>query len=517
MNRDVSGGVVLAIDQGTGSTKGLAISASGEILARSAVPLAQEHPRPGWVEQDARAIADSVLSVLKRLRESVDAPIAAIGLSTQRESALAWDEETGEALSPVIGWQDRRTAARADALAPDAGQLVRWRSGLPLDPMFSALKFEWLLDRIDPDRTRARAGRITLGTVDAWLVRTLTGERRIEVGNASRTQLLDTRSGEWSDDLLGIFGIPRAALPDLSDSDSPSGAVTALDVGGASIAAVLGDSHAALFGHGIREPGRVKVTYGTGSSVMGLDDGSRDGRSGDGVQDGRSGVVRTIAWAIQGRIRPAFEGNILSTGGTLDWLARLLGIEPSEVAALAQAAGPSELDVVPAFAGLGAPWWDERAVGLISGVTLGTGRAELARAVLDSVVLQVEDVLEAAEREIGTPIDVVNVDGAPSANDWLMQLQADLSGRRLRRPEIANLSALGAAWLAGQSVGVFAEAAPPWRQSVSGFEPAMSAEARLQRSRRWHHAVRRARLREDADRLRAVPPGHEIPTKEIRA
>lgn len=480
----VSDGVVLAVDQGTGSTKGLALDANGTIVAQATRPLTQDHPRPGFVEQDPAAIADSVLAVLAELRDAVGAPIAGIGLSTQRESAVAWDVATGEPLSPVVGWQDRRTAAKAASLAPGLAGRIRDVSGLPVDPMFSALKFEWILDRCDPSRSRARDGRIALGTVDSWLLARLTGERRIELGNASRTQLLDVRTGHWSDELADAFRIPLEALPGLAASDAPSLPITGVDLGGARVTAVLGDSHAALFGHGIRRPGEVKATFGTGSSVMGLDDG---GIGGDGI-------VRTVAWQIDGRIQHAFEGNILSTGGTLSWLSRLLKTTPEELAELARATADSRIDVVPAFAGLGAPWWDDQAVGLVCGLTLGTGPGELARGVLDSIVLQVEDVLEAAERETGRRIDTVSVDGAPSADDWLMQRQADLSGRTIRRPSAANLSALGAAWLAGQSAGVYDGSVRPFADTTTEFAPAISAAERAERRARWHHAVSRSRL-----------------------
>lgn len=488
MNDVVSDGVILAVDQGTGSTKAVAMDPSGEIVAVASRPLAQQHPRAGWVEQDPEAIAESVLSVLVELRGAAGRPVAGVGLSTQRESAVAWDPYTGHALSPVISWQDRRTAARAASVPTAAASRIRDLSGLPLDPMFSALKFEWILDECDPDRTRAREGRILLGTVDSWLTHRLTGERRIELGNASRTQLLDVRTGRWSQELLDAFRIPPAALPDLAASDAPTGPITGIDLGGAAVTAVLGDSHAALFGHGIRQPGEVKATYGTGSSVMGLDAA--------GAAPGH-GIVRTVAWQIGDAVSHAFEGNILSTGGTLTWLSRLLQLDPAQVAELGRTAPDSSIDVVPAFAGLGAPWWDEQAVGLISGLTLGTGPGELARGVLDSIVLQIEDVLDVAEKETGRRIDVVSVDGAPSSNDWLMQRQADLSGRTIRRPSALNLSALGVAWLAGQSTGVFDAAACPWSDETAEFAPAITAEARWERVSRWRQAIRRSRLRDD--------------------
>ncbi|MEN2739656.1 FGGY family carbohydrate kinase [Microbacterium sp. X-17] len=478
-------GVILSVDQGTGSTKGLALDSSGRILATASVPLGLSHPQAGWVEQDAEHIARSVQSVLGSLRSQIDRPVAGVGLSTQRESAVVWDTATGRPLSPVLGWQDRRTAPAAERLkASMIGQEIRDISGLPVDPMFSALKFAWILDRIDPDRRRANAGEITLGTVDAWLIHRLTGGRSIERGNASRTQLLDHRSGEWSEILLDAFGVPLAALPTVVDSDATSGPLRALDLGGAAVLGVFGDSHAALFGHGVREEGSVKVTYGTGSSVMGL-----------GSRSIVSGLTDTIAWSRAGRIAHAFEGNILSTGGTTMWLAELLGTDAAEIFRLAENASPATVDLVPAFAGLGAPWWDENAIGIISGLTLGTDRAQLARAAVESIALQIEDILSAADTGVDTRIERVHVDGGPAGNDSVMQLQADISGRTIVRPKRTSLSALGAAWLAGQTAGIWPDGVAPWGTAADFFEPESLFAERTERRSRWRAAVDRARLR----------------------
>lgn len=503
------GPVILAVDQGTSSTKGVALAASGRVVAEAARPLGQRHPRPGWVEQDPEDLAAGVEAVLAELAARVrdlGGAIAGTALSTQRESALAWDTATGEPRSPVLGWQDRRTAARAaDLQAGPQARRVRELSGLPVDPMFSALKLAWILDQIDPGRSQAEQGSITLGTVDAWLVHRLTGERRIELGNASRTQLLDYRRGAWSDELLGIFDVPRAALPDLADSDRPTVSLTHPDLGSARILAVLGDSHAALFGHGIRGPGEVKVTYGTGSSVMALAAGAADG------------VVDTIAWSLSGTPTLAVEGNILATGATLVWLARLLDTTPEALLELAVAAPSGVLDLVPAFAGLGAPWWDPSAVGLVSGLTLGTDRADLARAAAESIVLQVEDVLAAVERPPGdqekSPIATIHADGGPSANDWLMGLQADLTGRVVVRPRQPGLSALGAAWLAGSVAGLWSRDEAPWAsEEVDRFEPRLPADQRRARQDRWCQAVNRARWQ--SRRPKARTQAQTAPTSE---
>jgi glycerol kinase len=475
--------VVVAIDQGTSATKGVAIALDGVVRARARCDLRQSSPRPGWVEQDPRAILESVRSVLDGLDERERGTVAAVGVSTQRESALAWDTSTGEPLTALIGWQDRRTAAAASRIDTEVAARARSISGLPVDPMFSALKFGWILDEIDPDRTRSRAGRITLGTVDAWLAFHLGGQRRIERGNASRTQLLDIHSGDWSSELLELFDIPRAALPDIAASDEP-----AQLEGLGPLSAVLGDSHAALFGHGCRTPGAVKATYGTGSSVMGL----------TGAASASGGLAHTIAWDIGGTIARAFEGNILATGATLVWLADVLGDDPEELARIARDADDGGIDIVPAFAGLAAPWWDPEAVGVISGLTLSTTRAQIARAGLESIALQVEDVLSAADASVGgAGIRGIHVDGGPTGNDWLMQRQADLSGRTVIRPADGARSALGAAWLAGAARGIWDYDTPPWEERSEIFRPA--GDDRASRGRRWHGAVARARLASAAE------------------
>jgi len=473
--------VLIAVDQGTSSTKTIVVGADGAVRTARAVALDVEHPAPGHVQQDAAAILGSVHEALAAARELAPGPVAALGLSSQRESAVVWSRRTGEALGPVLGWQDRRTAERARTLAAHDDD-IRRITGLPLDPMFSALKFAHLLDEIDPDRRRSRSGEIALGTVDSFLIARLTGEHRIEIGNASRTQLLDLASGAWSEEMLDLFDIPAEALPRIAESDEPTGAVDR--VAGAAVMAVLGDSHAALFGHGAREAGSVKVTYGTGSSIMGLE-----------PEDGAPvpGLVRTIAWRAAGRTALAFEGNILSTGATLVWLADVLGTTPAHLVELARDAGPGPVDLVPAFSGLGAPWWDEGATAVLSGFELGSSRAALARAAVESIALQVEDVLVAAE-SAGRPLTTVLADGGPSSNDWVMQLQADLSGRTVVRSSVPELSAVGVAHLAGITAGVWDEAAVrSLPRATASFAPVIPPEDAAARRTRWLTALARAR------------------------
>jgi glycerol kinase len=477
---------VLAIDQGTSSTKALLVDAAGAVVARGSAPLGETHPRPGWVEQDPMAIWDSVRAAVAACLQGRDPKsVAAVGFSTQRESLLMWDRRTGAALSPLISWQDQRTGALCEALrSPDAERLARERSGLPLDPMFSAAKAKWLLDMLDPDRVRAKSGEICLGTVDAWLLSRFGGEAVTEAGNASRTQLLDVRRAAWDPDLMALFGVPEAALPRVVSSTGPFPAVRGLDPlpDGVPVAAVLGDSHAALFAHGAFAPGQIKATMGTGSSVMGLIDRAE-------ALD--PGLCLTIAWSVDGPALAA-EGNIRSAGSTLRWVAELLGLSTQDLADLAANAASDGVYLVPGFNGLGAPWWDLNAVGLLAGFTLGSGRAAIARAALESIPHQIADVVEAIDRSVGQ-VRALHVDGGPTRNPVLMQALADLAGCEVLRSDTAELSALGAAHLAGLGAGIWdwdGLAALP--RERHGFAPVMPAERRRGERDGWRRAVRRA-------------------------
>lgn len=481
--------LLLAVDQGTSSTKALLIGSDGAVTAQVTVPVTVAHPRPGWVEQDAQEIFTSVRTAIQLCLTQADGTVIGVGLSTQRESTLIWDRVTGAPLGPLLGWQDRRTTGTANMMT-NAGQatLIREITGLPLDPMFSALKLAWLLDEVDPDRSKAKNGQIAVGTVDSWLMFNLTGEHRIETGNASRTQLLGIDKAAWHEDLLEIFGIPTATLPQVLASNHISDPIRGIDgLAGVPVYSVLADSHAALFAHGVRDSGAVKATYGSGSSVMGLID--RDASVSDGL-------VRTIAWDL-GTPVLGFEGNILSSGSTLTWLAGILQVDHAELATLARSVDSSNgVNLIPAFAGLGAPWWDDRAEALISGLALGTGRDSLARAGFESIALQIEDVLAAADVSTGTPIEKVLVDGGPSANDWLVQLQADLSQRRVERSEVAELSASGAAHMAGVGAGMWsAEEVLALPRARTVFEPQIDSTTADNRRTSWSQALGRARYR----------------------
>ncbi|MBO0903000.1 FGGY family carbohydrate kinase [Jiella sonneratiae] len=481
---------ILAIDQGTSSTKCLLVDAAGAVVASGSAPLGESCPKPGWVEQDPEALWQSVAAAVAATLTGIDAGrVVAVGLSTQRESILLWDRRTGEAISPLLSWQDQRTSDLAGRLGtPAFRERVRRISGLPLDPMFSALKARWLLDAYDPGRDRSRAGELAIGTVDSWLVQKFGGGHAIEIGNASRTQLLDTARGVWSEELCEGFSIPAEVLPRVTPSTGPFPAVRGLPPlkEGTPVTAILGDSHAALYGHGVRMPGSVKATYGTGSSVMGL--------IGEPTGGMDAGTCLTIAWQVAGA-SPAFaaEGNIRSAGATLRWLADVFAMPMDRLIAEAVGSAPTDVCLVPAFNGLGAPYWDDGATALLSGFKLGTARATILRAGLESIPHQVADVVLSVERTTGSTITELHADGGPSANDALMQLQADLAGLTVMRPSVSASSAYGAARLAGLAAGVWNADEDAARQEVAmRFAPQVAEADRTARRATWHRAVERA-------------------------
>lgn len=481
-----TGPFVLAIDQGTSATKAILVDSAGVIRSHASVPVAQHHPQPGWAEQNAEEIWSSVQEAVAGCLTDQDvAQVAAVGLSTQRESTLLWERDSGQPVGSLLGWQDGRGADLCGRLREQGhGDRIRSTSGLPLDPMFSASKATWLLDRYDRDRKRSSAGELCLGTVDSWLIWRLGGEHLIEAGNAARTQLLDLKSRTWDPWLLAQFGVPLETLP----SVVPSAGRFVLAHGlvplssDVPVTGVLGDSHAALFAHAGWRPGQVKATYGTGSSVMGLT---------EQVEADSPGVVRTIAWETD---RPYFalEGNIRSSGATLAWLAEVLGTKPAALAA-SVADSSDGVFLVPAFTGLGAPWWDDRATALLIGFTYGTRAPHLARAALESIAFQVEDVVAEVEREVGR-IETVLADGGPTDNPTLMQLQADTSGRAVERALARDLSALGAAHMAGLGAGIWSMSdLETLKRERESYHPRAAVQWRFDRQAAWHEAVARAR------------------------
>ena len=485
--------LILAIDQGTSSTKCLLVDETGRVVAQGQAGLGQSTPKPGWVEQDADEIWNSVRrAVAATLTSETAGRVIAVGLSTQRESCVIWDRRSGAPLPPVLSWQDLRTEALCESLrAQGHSEIVRRKSGLPLDPMFSAAKAKWLLDAIDPDRVRARAGDLCIGTIDAFLLTRFRGEPVGEVGNASRTQLLDVARAAFDDELLSIFDIPRPALPRIVPSVGPFPTARGLAPlpDGVPIHAVMADSHAALFAHGAFLAGPVKATHGTGSSVMGLLD---RGRLGEGATL-HPGLCLTVAWQIEAPIL-AFEGNIRAAGSTLIWAAGLLGVDVDELARLAATLDDAQgVHLAPAFNGLGAPWWDGAAVATLSGFTLGSGRAQVARAAFESIAFQIADLVNAV-RSSGSPVDTLQVDGGPTRNDRLMQIEADIVGVPVIRAEAAELSALGVAHMAGLAAGLFSiEGLRAFDRGGAVFHPTISADLRRSRQRAWRKALARSR------------------------
>jgi glycerol kinase len=492
---------VLAIDQGTSNTKVLLLDELGRVVSRAIRPVEIGFPRPGWVEQDAVALWQTVVDAIDDCLDRVPGTsVDAVGVSNQRESVLVWERATGRPLGPVIVWQCRRTTPFCEALRDrGARAFLESRTGLTIDPLFSASKIRWLLDSLPDGHRRASDGELCAGTIDSWLVWNLTGGavHACDATNASRTQLFGLQARAWDAEALALFGIPGAILPDVRPSSGVLGVTVPRGrlAGGVPIAGAIGDSHAALFGHAAFRPGSVKATYGTGSSLM---------TPVAAPIPSRHGLSTTVAWALEEGTTYALEGNITVTGGAVDWLGRLLGLpDPAGgVAELARTVADADgVYLVPALAGLGAPYWDAEARGLLCGATRGTTAAHVARAAIDSIAYQVRDVFEAM-REDGAATQALLADGGASRNDDLMQFQADILGCPVLRSGSTDLSAQGAAWLAGLAVGIWpsTEALATLPREVSRFEPTMSGAERDRRGEGWRHAVARARTQGAAGR-----------------
>ena len=482
-----TGQVILAIDQGTTNSKAALISADGRLLSRGSAPVGISSPSPGWIEQDAERIWSSVLeAVANCLQGSSEPEIAGIALSTQRESVVGWRASTSEPLGPVIGWQDRRTAAWCSATLTDHDrQLVRSRTRLPADPMFSAPKMRWLLDNV---RTGVPIEDVRLGTVDSWLIWRLTSGASYlcDAGNASRTLLYDITALDWSGELLDVFGVPASALPTALASDQGFGSTSGVPQvsNQTPILAVLADSHAALFGHGCTDVGTAKATYGTGSSVM---------APVANLSAGDDRIPVTLAWVIDGSPTYALEGNILSSGATLAWAADLLtGGSVEDLIALAESVTDGGgVTLVPAFSGLGAPHWDRNAHALISGMSEGTKRGHIARAAVDSIGQQICDIVDVIQ-ERSEPLRLFRADGGATNSALVVQTQADLLGREVEVGEVAEVSALGAAKLAWRVLG--REAAWPAANSGHVYRPGLDPTERRGHRQRWAREVSRTRF-----------------------
>jgi glycerol kinase len=490
---------ILAIDQGTTSTRALLFDGAIRPVASHAIELSQFYPANGWVEHDAKEIWQATLACCRVAAKGIAAKdIAAIGITNQRETTVLWDRATGEPLHHAIVWQDRRTAERCEALRRSGREEeVASRTGLLLDPYFSATKAEWLLDHVPDSRARAAKGELALGTIDSWLIFQLAGGRvhATDVTNASRTMLLDLQSLDWDEEMLRLFRIPREVLPGLRDSAGDFG-TTEPDLLGAAIPirGVAGDQQAALFGQACFGPGDVKSTYGTGCFAL--------VNTGAAVPVSRNRLIATAAYRAGGQTAYAIEGSIFVAGAVVQWLRDGLGIlrTASEIEALAAAAKPADdLYFVPAFTGLGAPYWDPRARGAILGLTRDMGAAEIARAALDAVCYQTRDLLEAMGRDMADsglpPPRALKVDGGMVKNDWFCQRLADLTGLPVERPQVTETTALGAAYLAAIGAGLFrdfADISNAWALDRR-FEPVLPASSRDSLYEGWSKAVSRVR------------------------
>jgi glycerol kinase len=489
--------VILAIDQGTTGTTCLVFDEEAQPAGRAYREFGQHFPRPGWVEHDAAEIWDVTRAVALEALAAADVrdgELRAIGITNQRETVCVWDPDSGEPLHHALVWQDRRTAQRCDALRRAGHEaLVRSRTGLVLDPYFSATKIEWLLEHVDGLRERAAAGRAIFGTIDAWLVFKLTGECRTDVTNASRTMLYDIRRGDWDDELLALFGdIPRAALPEVLPSIAEFGTLRAGALGdghdGVVVSGIAGDQQAALYGQGCLEPGLGKNTYGTGSFVL--------LNAGDSPPTAPAGLLATVAWGIGGRTVYALEAAIFITGAGVQWLRDGLGIieAAAETEALAASLdGNDGVYFVPALTGLGSPHWDPYARGTIVGLTRGSTRAHIARATLEAIAFQTVDAVQAMEAASGQQLAELRADGGATVNRWLMQFQADVLGVPIAVAELTETTALGAALLAGVAVGAWTQEDVARRDGERArYEPRMGEDERAGLIARWRRAVERA-------------------------
>jgi glycerol kinase len=487
---------VLALDQGTTSSRSILFDHDGAVVATAQREFTQHFPRSGWVEHDAEEIwatqAATIAEVLARAR-ATPGDLAAVGITNQRETAVLWDRRTGRPVAPAIVWQDRRTADMCARLRTDGHEPeISRRTGLLLDPYFSGTKLKWLLDSDPVLRARANRGELAFGTIDSWLAWKLTlGAAHVtDPSNASRTLLLDLATGEWDDYVLALLGVPRAILPRVVPSMLPRGAIAA-SIGGVEVplGGIAGDQQAALFGQACFVPGMAKNTYGTGCFML-MNTGSEPLHS-------ANRLLTTIAWQLDER-QYALEGSVFVGGAVVQWLRDGLNLieRSSDVEELAASVPDTGgVYLVPAFTGLGSPHWDAYARGAMVGISRGTTRGHIARAALEAIAFQSAEVLVAMQKDARQPLLELRVDGGATANDLLMQFQADLLGVPVVRPQVTETTALGAAYLAGLSVGFWGstdEVAARWKVDRR-FEPAMPREEAAARMHQWSRAVERAR------------------------
>jgi glycerol kinase len=486
----------MALDQGTTSSRAILFDRSGAIAAVDQHEFRQHFPKPGWVEHDAEEIWDSQLRAARGALGKAGArgsDVAAIGITNQRETTVVWDRASGAPVHRAIVWQSRQTAPICEALrARGLEDEVRKRTGLVIDAYFSGTKLRFILDAVDRGQQRAERGELAFGTVDSWVLNRLTKGRvhATEASNASRTMLYNIHTRGWDPLLLDALKIPSAVLPEVRDSSGIFGTTDPEWLGAEiPVAGIAGDQQAALFGQRCTKPGLAKNTYGTGCFLL-MNTGER-------APESRSGLVTTIAWSLGGRVEYALEGSVFVTGSAVQWLRDGLRIvaSASETEAAARSVPDSGgVYLVPAFAGLGAPYWDERARGVLVGITRGTTREHVIRATLEAIAFQSRDVVECLEQDAGISLAALRVDGGACANDFLMQLQADVLGKRVERPRMLEVTAFGAALLAGLACGFWSDAgavSPGGADAV--FEPRIDAGARERLYAGWKRAVERSR------------------------
>lgn len=484
---------ILGIDQSTQGTKAVIVDQSGFILSRYDLPHRQIINEKGWISHNPEEIYQNVVGACKGVIEKsgIDkSQIRCMGITNQRETTVAWDTYTGEALDNMIVWQCNRAKDICEDIEgmDQSGDKIYDRTGLKLSPYYPAGKMAWFLRNIPMVREKADQNQLALGTVDSWLIFRLTGGTsfKTDYSNASRTQLLNLRRLTWDEEICQLFGIPLSALPEVCDSDSIFGNT---DLEGyldrkIPICGVLGDSHGALFGHNCRAQGDIKATYGTGSSVM-LNTGSTAVAS-------RHGLSTSLAWRIKGEVSYVLEGNINYTGAVISWLKDELGIiqSVSEVEELAQKANKQDKTyIVPAFSGLGAPWWNNDAHAIIAGMNRSTGKSEIVRAACDCIAYQIQDVIQAMRKDTGLNIDELCVDGGPTRNSYLMQFQSDVADARIRIPDVEELSVIGAAYLAGISAGLYDADKIYEGISYEHYQPLMDQQLRNEKLDGWKQTI----------------------------
>lgn len=491
---------ILALDQGTTSSRAIVFDHDGSVLAMAQQEFAQIFPKPGWVEHDANEIwaTQSGVATEALAKAGITADqVAAIGITNQRETTVVWDKVTGKPVGNAIVWQDRRTASMCDRIrARGLASTIRRKTGLVVDAYFSATKLQWILEHRPEARSLAKAGRLAFGTVDSWLVWKLTGGKRhvTDVSNASRTMLFNLATGDWDEELLKLFRVPRSVLPEICSSSERYGEATIFSPS-IPIAGIAGDQQAALFGQMCTRPGMVKNTYGTGCFML-MHTGTKRVPS-------RNQLLTTVAWRIGNQTEYALEGSVFIAGAVVQWLRdglKIIRTSPEVEPLAAQVSDSGGVYVVPAFAGLGAPHWDAYARGTITGLTRGTTAAHLARASLEGIAYQVADILHAMEADSGVRLKELRVDGGASLNNLLMQFQADLLNVPVARPKVAETTALGAAYLAGLAVGFWksrTEIAAQW-QMDRRFKPGMKSTERQRLQKGWKKALERAKRWEEA-------------------